>query len=756
MARKNRFSKNKIVVKKNIITDENNTFDGLPTFEPDNDGVVSLEIIKSNGKNATIIFNSNKQIICRKLPRNERGGIVIPTWYYPLYQFNPDIATELARVCLSILKESNYHSNLTKPFNYLTEYFISKNISSLEAITLLVFNNMIEQIDSSRPSILCQGIKRVLAICPSISERIKKDIQAYVYAPSKKKKTEKSFAERLANSNLKNDYSEYVMFQVYAYTNASIIEVEATIKSTREFIEGSEDKSVGFFHKGGAEHYKSLIMRGNKESFDKAFQIELADTYRVNNAIDIIKASLTIKQWAEFKKKVLMSEYDNLNSECWPINIKNNPDVLYLCNKVIPITLGNVSSIKRTFFNQAETQEGIYGDLLYRKRLHAWRTKQFREKYRLHQLNKYQINFIFFSFYNLKETGTYNGDSLHTILLGRTLHFDYLLMQLLLAESGRNKEVAHSIPNKINGSSILDNEDRFSTEKSVELIGSKKRGHINTGGEQPESLSIPKSTPLFRFMKLFDDVRDQQLPYRLTFFTETDVFARWQRKYASQTGIKEKNGTPVKTIDTTKFRKVFAGEMLQKWMKKIKNKDDLIKAVAGDLQNTIPLTYLLQSSTVESMLTTAIVALQLKFIEHHQKVSVQIKINEKPSSGVRVKRFLCDCIDPENPDYAENLDVSYCKQFDNCLGCSKAEVYQEHLPYIIYRCFQYENILKLNRSLYDAAYALKHIRAKQVINSFILKASNGEKLHNASFEHALDAWEDPNNFLLPPLLHSNA
>ena len=288
-------------------------------------------------------------------------------------------------------------------------------------------------------------------------------------------------------------------------------------------------------------------------------------------------------------------------------------------------------------------------------------------------------------------------------MLGYSKHFDFLLQVLLIAESGRNKEVITSIPTQTQGVSVLKNKDRFASEPSSLLRGFKERGHTAGGGKQPETLSIPHRTPMFSHLQLFDCIRQLMHPSRKMFFNATNAVTKYQKAFASGAQIKEKNGTLLNSINTTKFRKVYAGEVLQQWMEKIKNKDDLVRAVAADLKNTIPLHYLLQSSSTEDMLSTAIVALQTKFIEHHQHIAVKMITTEKESEHkVKEPRFLCDCIDPVNPDYAENLNVSYCKQFDNCLGCSKAEVYREHLPRIIYRCFQYEDILRTNKNLYDA------------------------------------------------------
>ena len=120
-----------------------------------------------------------------------------------------------------------------------------------------------------------------------------------------------------------------------------------------------------------------------------------------------------------------------------------------------------------------------------------------------------------------------------------------------------------------------------------------------------------------------------------------------------------------------------------------------------------------------------------------------------------IQTFFCDCSDPTSPDYSPNLNVDYCTNFDMCLGCSRAVVYEEHLPNIIYRCFQYEDILRTSNALYKAHFEVKHIRAIQVIDRFTDRSSNGKKRHAKAFTIAQEAWASKSTYLLPPLILNN-
>lgn len=754
MTRKNRFSNKKVIVAKKVGLNDAKTFDGLPEFKVDKAGTFSQEITKSDGSKAQMVFHCNSSINPLKISNKVKKGKVFPPFFFPLYQHNKNIAIELARALLFILKEKNLHSAITLTFTNLSTYIVSNKINSLEELDLNDFHRIIDQVSHGRPQIAFRNTKNLFKILPSINPQVKLDVQEALYQKNKTEKQEKTFEERVATSKLQADYSDYVMFQIYAYANACLSEIEDSIKETKEYIENDSHES--FFQKEGKEYYTSLIKSGEKDDLQKAFLIELADSYKANNAIDLLKKNFTENDWLEFESNITASNYHILISQEWNKELIESSDVKFLCEEVIPQSLKNSKDYKATFFKQIKTDGGLRNDFLYRSQYQSIRTSGLRDKLNNYQKYKHTQSFTFSSFYNYQNNGKHTGDPIHQILLGRTYHFDFILILLLLAETGRNKEVITTIPNQVNGLSILDNEDLFASEKSAELFGIKKRGHAHLGSVQTESFTIPHQTPLYKSMALFNSIREKQIKDRSFLFTEKDVFKNWQVVFSEKTKIKNKNGNLIGSLDSTKFRKVFAGEMLQKWLKDIKNKDDLIKAVANDLQNTIPLTYLLQSSTTESMVSTAIVGLQMRFIEHHQMVAASLKLDGEQPDESRIQRFLCDCLDPTNPDYADNLNISYCKNYDNCLGCSRAEVYEEHLPNVIYRCFQYEELLKINRDLYDANYAIKHNRAKQVIYTFKLKTSNGMKIHSDAFNDAFEAWQDPDNFLLPPIIHSNA
>jgi hypothetical protein len=747
--RKNRYVKKKLVVSKIKDIDCEATLDGLPILSFKNGDASFFPINKSNGNQYTVVFSCDRNSYFNQLKSKQRKGKIIPTWFPTLYAHNTNLSIELARIFVARCAEKYNNSNIDRSFRILSTFIIDQQIVALDDLDYDTITALSESINNDRAGEDFAYIKKIISLSVSTSKNTKLRFSCFDFNSSNREITTLASAEkRIADWKAKQGYSDFVMFQIYAYVNAAITEIAENHNRVKEYRESIEFFSV--FDEGGAERFKKLVANG-EASFDEALLVALTDTHCVNKVFWMLKNDLTSVQYDVFKEGIMSCDTLNLIDSEWPTHIQENSDVIFVCERVIPQITVNSKLYANILF---PAQNFISFDSLVRRYTLAWSRYSWGAFYEKYKTYIKKISTVC-SVFDVKETST--SLSHISVMLGHTEHFDFLLEVLLIAESGRNKEVIESIPAKVGNVSSLDIDDRFASESSILLTGYKERGHVNNGGKQPESLSIPKKSTIYQYLTLFDKIRRLMRPTRKTFFTESLVIAKYQKKFAQGTKIKEKDGTVIKSVSTPKFRKVFAGEVLQKWMKKITNKDDLVRAVAGDLKNTIPLHYLLQSSSTEDMLSTAIVALQMKFIEHHQRIAVTLVTNESASTERKSNkpRFLCECIDPHNPDYSENLNVSYCKEFDNCLGCSKAEIYREHLPRIIYRCFQYEEILRENRELYDAFYTLKHSRAKSVVDTFVSKISNGEKLLAEAVASAASAWDDPNNYLLPPLLHAN-
>lgn len=731
------------------------THDGLPLFEP----VTSPLKYEYTylGKSKTLIFDWDTKIDHLKIsPKLRKGNTHLP-WFNKLYMNKKPIAIELARVLMFFVDEGMSTPKKISTVGILAEHLLDSELKTLSNFRLVDFDKMGDIFAKSRGH---DGniIRNILNLSPSIPENIKEQISSYRPSPRIQEGKKTSFEKRVKNANLNNDYSDYVMFQIYAYLNVCIMEISDSVMSTKAIVSNNND--IGFFTQEGFHNYKELISKGSKESFDKAFQIEMSECYKINDALDCIYSYDKSQDIFSVFLQLAKNGYYEDAFNALPQELQENENIVYLCRDVFPYAIGNTKKIHTLIFNGIWKKEGI--------RFTSWSLRLFenyRNDHSFHKNSKkfkhyvLEKHFIYRAFYGAKSNknlGNTRGEGVHNILLGRTRHFDFLLMVLLMCESGRNFEVINTIPARVSSGdyslSILENEDRFVSEASILLYGFKYRGHFSVEGAQQEEISITTSSALFKFLNLFKDINSKLRLDSDTFFTDDKIISAYSINFTKFCQIKDRDGEILTSFDTRKFRKVFAGESLNRWMKDIKNTDDLVSAVANDLKNTIPLTYLLQSSTTEDMLSTSIVGLQMKFLETHLLIASEIKLNkEKPPEKGREKRFLCDCLDPSRPDYVANLDVTYCKSFDNCLGCSRGVVYEEHLPNIIYRGFQYEEILRGNRDLYQGQYEIKHHRANEVIEKF-KRSDNGKEVFLNAFKKAVDAWEDPDTFLLPPLL----
>lgn len=785
MARKNLFAKSKV---KEQITDkieqsanhqvcQSSTLDDLPNLELDQEfPTTNIEIIINDydNKPITLVLDFAQQVEIKRLSNANKKGKTFLPWLHPLYKANPTDAIFLLRIFIKFIKGDysvNTHSCMA--FNWLSDYLTEQPISASE-FKIKDYNSLVESYHQKyvRGTLVYTAnmVKQILFLHPIVPQDLKDRLKDYKLANALTIKQEKVLTaeERIEKYKITNDYSEYVMFQIYAYVNACLIEIKEMNERLDELLEDREYPDI--FSEQGRGVYRGYIESMTSESFEKALDMELVAFARIADAFTkLLHCNEQGYDLKSISTTVHGFQYaDALNM--LPETLQTDDNIRYLFNSVLPLGIGqNKGNLK--YLNS-------FG-LTHEPRLHAflnkvtnnWRDREdFTTSYEAYKRYLVANYFAYSAFYgDRKDRETplaSSGEGFHNILLGRTNHFDFLVMMLLLCEAGKNRETALNAPAYVkmglNTTSVLDVEAPFISEPSCWITGFKTRGHLSGKGVQEEDFIIPLDTPLFKYLKLLDKISSITEPQREFFFAQGDNIKAGNytksigRSFAKYCGIKEKDGEQLSNIHTPKFRKVWSGEVLLEYLKDIDTKDDLIRAVAEDLRNTIPLTYLLQSSRTEGMLSTAIVGLQLKFIDHHLNIAAQLKISgEKPPKEGRITRYLCDCADPSQPDYADDLNVEYCKQFDMCLGCSKAIVYEEHLPNLIYRCFQYEQMLKASPALYSAHFEVKHNRAIQAVDRFKAKADNGKSIHAAAFKLATEEWNDPDRYLLPPLIHPN-
>lgn len=753
----------------NVVTSLN--IDNLPNLNitsREKNTTITIQTLKEP---ASIVLDFDKKVDHVKLSNREKKGKIYLPWLHIHHKLMPNDAYILLRIFVKFASEITLNSHINTSFSWLSSYLVMNKVA-LSDFSVKHFNFIAEEKSSSvvRGTLIYNlgTLKKIISYAPNIPNSIKERINSYkpassVFNNSKKKLTA---AERVRKYKIGADYSDYVMFQIYAYVNACLLEIKQANQRLKLLQE--QKKLPELFTSKGRRAYMNFIESRSREGFENALDMELISFAKLSDAYTKIfhlqQAGYDTKKFDELLRCYKYTEA----RESLPVSIKNNHNITYLFEDVLPLAVGkNKSKLKYINGLGKEPEPRIHALLV--KVTSNWRDrKSFSESYKDYK-NYLSSNYCsYWAFYGVRTDKSQpiatTGEGFHNLLLGRTYHFDFLTLILLLCESGKNREVALSIPATISqnnfSQSVLELRAPFISEPSVWLTGHKVRGHLSGRGVQEEDIVIPVNTPLFKYLRLLDSLRRTTFPDREFLFEQgtsksAGNYTKFLGKsFAENCSIKNAEGEPLSSIHTPKLRKVWSGEVLLKYMKDVHTKDDLVKAIAEDLRNTIPLTYLLQSSKTEGMLSSAIVGLQLKYVDHHRNLAAVLKVNnETPPSEHRHKRFLCDCSDPYNPDYEEDLNVEYCRQFDSCLGCSKATIYEEHLPNIIYRCFQYEQILASNSDLYYSYYEAKHQRALQAIQRFKDKADNGYKIHESALKKAVEVWSEPDAHLLPPLVH---
>ncbi len=407
MARSNKFINKQVVVNDKSKSLGSITFDDLPIFEPDENGIHSTNIIKGNGKESVIEFNCVAIEYDMNISVRARRGKLFPSFFIPLNQYNKDMAIEFARVLLFHCKSKKYHSNIMIPYNLFAKYLIKNEINNLSEVTTYDFSQVVNMITHSKPQPIFKYIKAFFTSLPSIPLAIKNDIKDEVFSSKKSIKPVKTLKERVADSTLNSDYSDYVMFQIYAYVSACLSEIEETVTQTETFIGSSNYHS--FFMEGGKEQYVSYIKEGDTGSLNKAVFIELGDIYRSSIAIDLLKQELCDELWNKFISDINNSNYDNILSVSWPRHVRKSTHVQFLCTKVIPLALKDSKSYKTLFIKQIKKGAELSARCLYQSQSFIFRQARMIEKFRKFQFYKQSDFFIYSSFYLVSKTGSHTG-----------------------------------------------------------------------------------------------------------------------------------------------------------------------------------------------------------------------------------------------------------------------------------------------------------------------------------------------------------
>lgn len=336
----------------------------------------------------------------------------------------------------------------------------------------------------------------------------------------------------------------------------------------------------------------------------------------------------------------------------------------------------------------------------------------------------------------------------------------WCLANLFMMQTGVNKEVALSIPSKTDtGVSILMRANSLFVAvdghaAEVELYGFKERSGNHTRKVVP--IPIVKDAPLYKM--LCDYERYVKVDPTGPFFEVSKHFldnwgkAGGLKEFTTVYPISGDDGELLSSVNTPRFRKVFATGQLLDRIKGVKDANDLAEKLREDLNHgNLDVTlnhYLLKTNIGRSVIDIAIATITSEKLGE----ALRFKGNIIVAQGIlgKKKLFLCDCEDPSNPSHDVAI-ASECKHYDLCLGCERSIVTRVHLPYICLRILQYEKARQADPHIWPAIFEDRWNIAHDALEQYVVKdKKNGRRLVDEAWVLAHEGCVS-----LPPIINSN-
>jgi hypothetical protein len=322
-----------------------------------------------------------------------------------------------------------------------------------------------------------------------------------------------------------------------------------------------------------------------------------------------------------------------------------------------------------------------------------------------------------------------------------TAHLPAILALYLMISTGKNRETILSIKRNYGKKSWFENfdvnlgidETTVAAQKEIRVIGYKNRGVM---GKKPISIRIPINSPVFEYMKLYDDIAND--PNRDDFFTlNPNSLSKIYTQFCASFEILDDDDKQLNSIQTPRLRKTFAGHLLMDLVEDVDNSEELVSKLREALNHqafdTTLFSYIMKTGMGNHVINAAIVALTTNMINKAMvfQGSVCEDIDRSPTNK---EVYLCDCTDNTRPTH--NIPIAErCKKYDMCLGCERAEVYAMHLPRITYRIMQYDKIALENPLTFSGLLEDRRQIALDTINTFRNEHGRGiEVVEHAYFE----------------------
>lgn len=357
-----------------------------------------------------------------------------------------------------------------------------------------------------------------------------------------------------------------------------------------------------------------------------------------------------------------------------------------------------------------------------------------------------------------------NGKSIEwrPYLYFKSDHLGAVLALYLMSTTGKNQETIVSIKRNYNGRSWFENfdinlgvtKDTANSQKEVRVVGTKAKGRH---GIKSIPIRIPLSSPIYKYMKLYDDIlNDPNREYFFRFGGKKNIQGTLHRLYLSFTesfNIVDDNDSPLKGFDTTRLRKTFAGHMLFDLIDDVSSPEELVTKLREALNHqsfdTTLFSYILKTGMGSDIINSAIVALTTNLIDKAMSFKGKVCEDEKRSETSK-EVFLCDCTDDTKPTHGIPI-ADRCRKYDMCLGCERSEVYATHIKSICYRVMQYDQMAKINPLEFSALMEDRRQIAVDTIARFKSEHRNGEFVVESSYQEAVDAMKNGVQ-LLPPVV----
>jgi len=354
--------------------------------------------------------------------------------------------------------------------------------------------------------------------------------------------------------------------------------------------------------------------------------------------------------------------------------------------------------------------------------------------------------------YHVKKTGRIDKQ-------GIMHQLSYCLANLLMMQTGVNKEVALSIPSRDeNAESILKRAESLFVGKNdnpeIELFGYKNKTGTSRAKKIP--IPIPITSPLYSM--LIDYEKYYKTDFDGPFFEVAPSFGRgWSVGGSAEGFLKNypvmiESGEMLKSLDTTKFRKVFAAGKLYEHMENIQDANQLASQLREDLNHgnlsTTLNNYILKTSGGRGIIDVAIATITSEKLKEGIEFKGRI-ITEDKMPKTKKTVYLCECEDPEHPSHGESIS-NECTHYDLCLGCERSVICKEHLPYICARIIQYEENRNIDPVIWPALWEDRWMIAHDALDNYAKKnRKNGSRLVE-------EAWASAKSgkVMLPPIIMS--